>query len=45
MFFKIGALKDFTISEDIYRCFPVNIANFLGTVFSKEQLRWLLLNT
>ena len=26
-----------------HRCFPVNIAKFLGTAFFTEHLRWLLL--
>ena len=26
-----------------YRCFPVNFAKLLGTIFLTEHLRWLLL--
>ena len=33
MFFKIVALKNFTILAEIHLCFSVNIAKFLRTAF------------
>ena len=54
MFSKIGVLKNFAIFTRKHlcwkrrlqhRCFSVNIAKFLRTVFFKEHVWWLLLNT
>ena len=43
MFFKIGLQACNIIKKRLqHRCFPVNIAKFLRTAFSTEQLRWLL---
>ena len=36
MFFKIGAVKNYTIFWIKHSCLPVNIAKFLRTAFSKN---------
>ena len=45
LFNKISGLKvcNFIRKKLQHRCFPVNIAKFLRTAFSIEDLRWLFL--
>ena len=45
LFNKAAGLKAFIKKRLQRRCFPVNIAKFLGRSFFTEHLRWLLLNT
>ena len=44
-FNKVAALRPATLLKKrlCYRCFPVNFAKFVRTLFLTEQLRWLLL--
>ena len=45
-FNKVTGLRPATLLKKIlwHRCFPVNFAKFLRTLFLTEQLRWPLLN-
>ena len=44
LFKKVAGLQssNFVKKWHQHRCFPVNVANFLRTAFSREHLRWLL---
>ena len=45
LFHKVVDMKSCNfIKKRLHRCFPVNIAKILRTVFFIEHLRWLLLS-
>ena len=46
LFNKVSGLQayNFIKKRPRHKCFPVIIANFLGTAFSMEHLWWLLLS-